>query len=96
VSTPGRYWAALAAQHEHLGAVHEAVHEGGDRRRVAEDPGPGGERPVRADDDRGAPVAGEDDAEPCRVVRLVEIPKVTGDGGTRAAAEAALRDCLAG
>ena len=37
----------------------------------------------------------EDDSEPYWVVRLVEIPAVVGDGGTRAEAEAALRECLA-
>lgn len=37
----------------------------------------------------------EDDAEPYRVVRLAEIPEVTGDRPTRTAAESALRQCLA-
>lgn len=36
----------------------------------------------------------EDDAEPYWVVRLAEIPEVTGDGATRPEAEAALYQCL--
>jgi len=54
---------ALAAQHEHLRVVYEAVDESGDRHRVAEDLGPGGEGLVRADDDRAALVAARDERE---------------------------------
>jgi len=37
----------------------------------------------------------EDDAKPCWVVRLDEIPEVFGDGASREEAEAAPRTCLA-
>ena len=37
----------------------------------------------------------DEDAEPCWVVRLEEIPEVVGDGASRRDAEVALRHCLA-
>ena len=48
---------AVAAQHEHLSVMHEAVDQSGNRHRVAEDLGPAGEGLVRAHDDRAALVA---------------------------------------
>jgi hypothetical protein len=63
---------ALAPQDDHLGVIDEAVNESGDGHRVAEDLGPGLERLVGADDDRGALVARDNEGKNGAVASEVE------------------------